>query len=48
MTRWIIEQQLDSPVLLADFNVAGYRFSEEDSRGDTLVFKRAEKDIPHA
>lgn len=48
MTRWIIEQQLDSPVLLTDFNVAGYRFSEEDSRGDTLVFKRAEKDIPHA
>lgn len=48
MTRWIIEQQLGSPVLLTDFNVAGYRFSEEDSRGDTLVFKRAEKDIPHA
>ncbi len=48
MTRWIIEQQLNSPVSLTEFNVAGYRFSEEDSRGDTLVFKRAEKDVPDA
>ena len=48
MTRWIIEQQLNSPDLLPEFNAAGYRFSEEDSRGDTLVFKRAEKDIPDA
>lgn len=48
MTRWMIEQRLDAPVRLKEFNVAGYRFSDEDSRGDTLVFKRAEKDIPDA
>ena len=48
MTRWIIEQGLDDAGRLHKFDVAGYRFSEEDSSGDTLVFKRAEKDIPDA
>ena len=48
MTRWIIEQGLDDAARLHTFDVAGYRFSEEDSSADTLVFKRAEKDIPDA
>lgn len=48
MTRWIIEQGLTDESRLYEFNVAGYRFCAEESHGDTLVFKRAEKDIPDA
>ncbi|MDK2777489.1 MAG: peroxide stress protein YaaA [Pseudomonadota bacterium] len=48
MTRWIIEQGLDNPAQLHRFDVAGYRFCEEESGKDTLVFKRAEKDIANA
>lgn len=50
MARWLLEQELvvsnkkDIPKL-QDFNVAGYRFSAEDSKNNELVFKRAEKDI---
>ncbi|WP_296981954.1 peroxide stress protein YaaA, partial [Thalassolituus sp. UBA1505] len=48
MTRWLIEKRIDSPAKLLQFDVAGYRFSEEESSTDTLVFKRAEKDLPNA
>tara|TARA_B100000287_G_scaffold362938_1_gene356468 strand:+ start:562 stop:1392 length:831 start_codon:yes stop_codon:yes gene_type:complete len=48
MTRWMIEKRIDSPAKLHQFDVAGYRFSEEESSTDTLVFKRAEKDLPNA
>ena len=48
MTRWIIEQGLTDESRLYEFNVAGYRYCTEESQGDTLVFKRAEKDIPDA
>ena len=48
MTRWIIENGLDNESKLHEFDVAGYRFSAEDSAAGTLVFKRAEKDIPNA
>lgn len=45
MTRWLLENTLNSAEKLAEFNVAGYRFSEEDSKKNNPVFKRAEKDI---
>jgi len=48
MTRWMVEKGIDSPAKLHKFDVAGYRFSDEESTEDTLVFKRAEKDIPDA
>lgn len=42
MAAWIIRQRLDEPDGLKDFNVAGYRFNETLSEGDTLVFTRPE------
>lgn len=48
MTRWILENKLNSAEALIDFNVAGYRFNEEESTKNNPVFKRAEKDIANA
>lgn len=48
MTRWILENKLNSADTLVDFNVAGYRFNEEESKKNNPVFKRAEKDIANA
>ena len=53
MTRWLIEQNLNiqskgAVRRLIDFNVAGYRFDEEESTAVNLVFKRKEQDIEHA
>lgn len=48
MARYIVQNGLNDEAKLPSFNVAGYRFSEEDSNNSTLVFKRKEKDIPHA
>ncbi len=48
MARYIVQQGLNDDSQLHRFDVAGYRFSEEDSNESTLVFKRKEKDIPHA
>lgn len=48
MTRWILENKLNSSDKLVDFDVAGYRFSEEDSKKNNPVFKRAEKDSVNA
>lgn len=47
MAAYMIRQQLDRPQQLKQFDVAGYRYCEEDSSADTWVFKRAEKDIPN-
>lgn len=46
MTRFMIQQRIDRPEGLLDFNLAGYRYSAEDSIGNTWVFKRAQADIP--
>jgi len=47
MTAYIVRNNIDSAEQLKNFDVAGYRFSEEDSGKDNWVFKRAEKDIPN-
>ena len=53
MARWIVEQNLviQHPSDLAklhNFDVAGYRFVAAESTANELVFKRSEKDVPHA
>jgi len=48
MARYIIDQRIDAPEDLQAFDVAGYRFSLEDSQGDTWVFKRSEEDLANA
>lgn len=48
MARWVIEQRLTDAEQLPLFDCAGYRYCDEDSSKDTLVFKRQEKDRPHA
>ncbi len=48
MTRWILENKLNSAEALIDFDVAGYRLSEEESKKNNPVFKRAEKDSVNA
>jgi cytoplasmic iron level regulating protein YaaA (DUF328/UPF0246 family) len=47
MTAYTVRNNIDSAEQLKNFDVAGYRFSEEDSGKDNWVFKRAEKDIPN-
>ncbi len=48
MAAYQIRERISAPEDLKSFNVAGYRFSEEDSGEFDWVFKRAEKDIPNA
>lgn len=53
MARWLIENSLNIAKhadieQIKGFAVAGYRYSEEDSKNNELVFKRAEKDIKNA
>ena len=48
MAAYIMQSSIDKAEDIKAFDVAGYRFSEEDSNADTWVFKRAEKDIPNA
>ena len=48
MAAYIMQNGLDKADDIKAFDVAGYRFSEEDSSADSWVFKRAEKDIPNA
>ena len=43
MTRWIIENRLDSPEQLIDFDVAGYYYSDEHSTESQPVFLREEQ-----
>ena len=40
MARYMIENQIDQPDGLKDFNVAGYRYSPEFSEGNNWVFIR--------
>lgn len=42
MAAWMIRQRLNAPDGLKAFDVAGYRFSDAMSDGDTLVFTREE------
>ena len=48
MAAWIIQNKITSAEKLAEFNVAGYRFSARDSTSDSMVFRRLEKNIPKA
>ncbi|MDR0217854.1 MAG: peroxide stress protein YaaA [Enterobacteriaceae bacterium] len=43
MSRFIIQNQLTQPDQLVAFNLEGYAFDEALSKGDELVFKRAEQ-----
>ncbi|WP_262694769.1 peroxide stress protein YaaA [Kordiimonas aquimaris] len=40
MTRYIIDNRIDTPDTLKKFNEGGYRYSEADSSDDRLIFKR--------
>lgn len=41
MSRYIIHQQLTDPEAIKRFDVAGYRFSADDSSTDEWIFTRA-------
>lgn len=43
MTRFIVDNKLESPKLLHEFNTNGYQFIKNESTEHELVFKRAEK-----
>lgn len=40
MTRWVIDNRIDDPARLKDFNVEGYKFNAEASTDNTLEFTR--------
>lgn len=42
MSRWIINNRIDEPQKLKDFDVAGYRFDENQSTDKQLIFIRDE------
>ena len=42
MSRWIIENRIDNPEKLKEFDVAGYRFDESQSTDSDLIFIRDE------
>lgn len=42
MSAWIIQQQVNDPERLQEFDVAGYRFDASSSKDDTFVFTRQE------
>ncbi|AHK15586.1 MAG: peroxide stress protein YaaA [Thalassolituus sp.] len=48
MAAFQIRERIDRAHDLKAFDVAGYRFNDEESTATTWVFKRAEKDIPNA
>ncbi|PVZ88939.1 peroxide stress protein YaaA [Serratia sp. S1B] len=43
MSRFIIKNRLTQPQQLMDFNLEGYGFDEASSKGNELIFKRAEQ-----
>ncbi|MCL4162909.1 UNVERIFIED_CONTAM: hypothetical protein GTU68_006349, partial [Idotea baltica] len=43
MSAWILQNRVENPEQLSDFNVAGYYFSEKDSTDAQLVFLREEQ-----
>ena len=42
MSRYIIQNKLTNPEAIKNFDVAGYRFSQEDSSKDEWIFTRTE------
>uniref|UniRef100_UPI002595A457 YaaA family protein n=1 Tax=uncultured Cobetia sp. TaxID=410706 RepID=UPI002595A457 len=44
MSAWMLKHDIETAEDLKDFDVAGYRFSNAASEGDTLVFTRSEAD----
>lgn len=44
MTRFIVQNKIDTPELLKEFNLDGYQFSAKDSNEDELVFLRKQTD----
>lgn len=48
MTRFMVKNRIDQAADLKAFDLAGYQYSPADSKGNTWVFKRAEKDIQDA
>ena len=42
MSRFIIQEKIDTPADLKSFALDGYGYDEEQSGGDTLVFTRLE------
>ena len=40
MARWIIENRIEDPARLKDFDLEGYRYDAEGSSEDTLLFTR--------
>lgn len=44
MAAWIIRNRIDSPARLREFDVEGYRYSEDDSSPAKPVFLRKERD----
>lgn len=48
MAAYIMQNQIDDVAGLKKFDIAGYRYVSAESEGNTLVFKRAEKDLPNA
>lgn len=48
MAAYQIANRIENAEALKEFDVAGYRFSEEESSDSEWVFKRAEKDIANA
>ncbi|MGL5952292.1 Protein of uncharacterised function (DUF328) [Providencia rustigianii] len=43
MSRFIIQNKLTQSKQLSDFNLEGYQFDEQQSKGNELVFTRAEQ-----
>lgn len=44
MARYVIENQIDKPDDLKQFNTAGYQFSSAESKADKLVFTRMQQE----
>ncbi len=40
MSRFVIEERINDPAHLKQFDVQGYRYSAEQSKADSLVFLR--------
>jgi len=43
MAAYIIKNRINSPTKLKDFNVGGYKYSEEESSSDRIIFNRKQK-----
>jgi cytoplasmic iron level regulating protein YaaA (DUF328/UPF0246 family) len=40
MSRYVIEERINDPADLKEFDIEGYRYSAEQSKPDNLVFLR--------